>query len=108
MRSMRVFISGRVTGLPRQEAERNFQRAEDLLYLNTFDPVNPLKFVPEDASNKQAMKILLPILCDCDAILLLNDHKFSEGSHIEKKTAQYCGLRFFYEEDLTQKSDGYR
>jgi hypothetical protein len=105
---MKVFISGRVTGLPRQEAERNFQRAEDLIYLNMFEPANPLKIVPADASNKHAMKILLPILCDCDAILLLKDHKFSEGSYIEKKTAQYCGLLFFHEEDLTQKRDGYR
>lgn len=100
MRSLKVFISGRVTGLPREEAARNFQRGVKMLLQNTYDYINPLDVVPEGATNREAMKILLPMLTECDGILLLNDNKFSEGSHVEKKLAQYCGLQLFYEDDL--------
>jgi hypothetical protein len=101
MRSMKVFISGRVTGLPREEAIRNFERAKKLLLQNTYDYVNPLDLVSENATNCEAMTILLPILTrDCDGILLMNDHKFSEGSHLEEMTALYCKKKIFYEDDL--------
>jgi hypothetical protein len=100
MRSEKVFISGRVTGLPREEAKRNFERGKKMLLQNTFDFINPLDLVREGATNREAMKILLPILTDCYAILLLNDTKFSEGSQVEECVARYCGLQIFYEDDL--------
>jgi hypothetical protein len=100
MRSMKVFISGRVTGLKRDEAKRNFERGKTMLLQNTFDFVNPLELVPEGADNRTAMKILLPLLTQCDAILLLSDTKFSEGSQVEEAVAKYCGLQIFYEDDL--------
>lgn len=100
MRSSKVFISGRVTGLPKEEAIRNFNRGKGMLLQNNYDFINPLDLVPEGASNKEAMRILLPLLIDADGILLLNDNKFSEGSHIEKAIAKYCKLQVFYEDDL--------
>jgi hypothetical protein len=99
---MKLFISGRVTGLKRSEAVKNFERGKRLCMQNTFDFVNPMDIVPEGSANKDAMKILLPLLVDCDGILLLNDNKFSEGSKVEEMTARYCGLQMFYEDDLTQ------
>jgi hypothetical protein len=100
MRSTKLFISGRVTGLPRPEAVKNFERGKRLCRENTYDSVNPLEVVPEGATNKEAMKILLPMLMDCDGILLLNDTKFSEGSQVEEEVARFCGLQMFYEDDL--------
>lgn len=101
MSSMKVFISGRVTGLPREEAKRNFERGKKMLLQNNFEYVNPLYMVSESANNSEAMAILLPVLIkDCDAILLMNDTKFSEGSQIEEKVARYCGKQIIYEEDL--------
>jgi hypothetical protein len=99
---MKVFISGRVAGLPREEAVRNFKRGEKMLISNTFDFINPLEVVPGEATPAEAMTILLPLLTnkDCDGILLLNDNKFSEGSQIEEMLARYCGKQIFYEDDL--------
>lgn len=97
---MKIFISGRVAGLPRAEAVRNFERGVKMLMQNTYDFVNPLNIVPEGATDREAMKVLLPLLCDCDGILLLNDSKFSGGSHTEETVAKYCGLQIFYEDDL--------
>lgn len=68
---------------------------------NTFDYVCPVDLVPEGASDSLAMKLLLPLLCDCDGILLLNDSKFSGGSHVEEKLAKYLKKQIFYEDDLT-------
>jgi hypothetical protein len=100
MRSTKVFISGGISGLRPEEAKRNFERGKRMLLQNTYDYINPLEMVPEGATDKEAMKILLPLLMDCDAILLLSDSKFSKGSHVEETVAQYCGLQIFYEDDL--------
>lgn len=100
MRSYKTYIAGRVTGLPREEAKRNFARGERLLLVNTFDVVNPLALVPEEATPKEAMAICLPALLKCEAILLLDDYKFSEGAQLEEATARYCNMQIFYEDDL--------
>ena len=97
---MKVFISGRVTGLPREEARRNFERGERLLSDNSYDYVSPLDLVPIVSTPKEAMQILLPKLMECDAILLLSDNKFSEGSQVEECVAKYCKLLILYEDDL--------
>jgi len=102
MRSTKVFISGRVTGLPRAEAVRNFERGKNLLMQNTYDFVNPLDLVPEGTDNALALKMCLDALFSCDGILLLNDHDFSEGSQIEELVARYWKKEFYYEDDLTQ------
>ena len=102
MRSLKFFISGRVTGLPREEAIRHFERGEKLLLANTYNFINPLNIVPEGATSAKAMSICLPLICskDCDGILLLNNSIFSEGSLLEKATAQYCHKLIFEEDDL--------
>jgi hypothetical protein len=101
MRSSKVFISGRVTGLSREEAMRNFERGKKMLLQNTYDFISPLDIVPEGADNEESMGILLPILVkDCDAILLLSDHKFSPGSRVEETVARYCHKLILYEDDL--------
>jgi hypothetical protein len=101
MRSVKVYIAGRVTGLPRQEAARNFERGTRLLLNNTYNYLNPLDIVPETCDNKEAMRLLIPELLKCDAILLLNDAKFSPGAHLEEQIARYCGLDLYYEDDLS-------
>jgi hypothetical protein len=99
---MKIFISGRVTGLLRSEAVRNFERGKKLILQNGWDYINPLDLVPENANEPDSMTILLPLLADksCDGILLLNDSKFSPGSHVEETVARYCKKQFFYEDDL--------
>lgn len=100
MRSMKVYIAGCVTGLPREEAIKNFERGKMILLKNTHDFVNPIDLVPENSSPGEAMKLCLPAVIDCDAILMLTDYKFSEGAQVEKQLARYCGKKILYEEDL--------
>jgi hypothetical protein len=102
MSSYKVFISGRVTGLHRPEAERNFERGKKAILQNGWSYINPLEIIPADTPYKDAMKVCCDKITDDDtnAILLLNDHKFSPGSHIEEELARICGLQIFYEDDL--------
>ena len=97
---MKIFISGRIAGLPREEAVRTFERGKKMLIENTFDFVCPTDLLKEGASDSEAMALLLPLLCKSDGILLLNDSKFSGGSHIEEKLAKYLKKQIFYEDDL--------
>lgn len=98
---MRTYIAGRVTGLPYENVKKKFKAAEDLLRANKFHPVNPLLYVNQLAKPADAMKILVPILMSCDAILLLNDWEWSEGAQIEAQLARYAGKQIIDEDDLT-------
>jgi hypothetical protein len=98
--SMKIFISGKVSGQPREETLRNFERGKRLLMNNAYNFISPLDIVPEGTSDAEAMNICINALHKCDGILLLSDSKFSNGSHLEELYAQYCKKDIFYEDDL--------
>jgi hypothetical protein len=95
-----VYISGRVTGLPREGVEAKFNTAGALLHANGQNPINPLKAVPGGRTQREAMQKLLPLLLDCDAILMLEDWEHSAGAKIEFQLAQYVGMKIYFEEDF--------
>lgn len=97
---MKVYIAGRVTGEPRDMVIIKFAAAEKLLRASNYNPVNPLKHVNCLAKPKEAMKVCIPLMLECDAILLLNDWAFSEGAQIEAQLARYVGLNIINEDDL--------
>ena len=97
---MKVYIAGRVTSLSREQAEINFARGANLMRLQNHHPVNPLDFVEQGTDPKEAMRLLLPFMLDCDAILMLMDWEFSEGAKIEYQLAVYAGLKILMEEDF--------
>lgn len=97
---MKFYIAGRVSGLPRADALKNFERGEKELAANGMDSVNPLKLVDEFMTTREAMKVLLPVLLDCDGIMLLYDWEWSEGAKIEHTLARYSGLRIIEEDEL--------
>lgn len=100
---MKIFISGRVTGLPYDQVKKKFAGAEALIRASNYNPVNPLHHVNQFAKPAEAMKLLVPLLLECDAILLLNDWEFSEGAQIEAQIARYAGLSIINEDDLETK-----
>ena len=97
---MKIYIAGRVTGLPYDNVKAKFKAAEEAMLARDWTPVNPLNHVNSRASPEEAMRILLPLLLDCKAILLLNDSKYSEGAQIEAMLARYCHKIILNEEDF--------
>lgn len=81
---MKVFISGKVSGLPYEEAWMNFQMAEERLIEDGYDVVNPLRngLDPEDPWEAH-MKKDIEMLMGCDAIYMMGNWIESRGAKIE-------------------------
>jgi len=96
----KVFISGKVTGLPANLARLYFDQAEKCLTNLGYECVNPMKIVPQNATPAEAMTILLPILTEqCSAIYFLANHIYSEGSKAEEVVARYFHKKILFEEE---------
>ena len=89
---MKVYIAGKVSRLPYDEALEKFQKAEDKLTALGLEVVNPMKTVSHKLSWKECMDVLLPIVRECDAIYLLPDWKNSLGALQEYTEAEKYGL----------------
>lgn len=95
----KIYISGRIDGLPIDEVTAKFAKAEACLKAQGYDVVNPLKNgIPFDISWEYhaAMDILL--LISCESIYLLADWNFSKGATLEKNIAELTGKTIVYEE----------
>ncbi|MBR5007851.1 MAG: DUF4406 domain-containing protein [Methanocorpusculum sp.] len=94
----RVYLSGPITGLPREEYTRNFERAEQHYRGAGFEVVNPVKlgelllnFKP-DATYEDFMLRDLEALGTCSHIALIAGWEDSPGAQREKAEAERLGL----------------
>jgi hypothetical protein len=88
---MKIYISGKITGLEIDEAKDLFQEAEDFLNENyECEVVNPIKEVPFDESKEWEDYLCedIKLLCDCDSILMLDNWADSKGAIFEFCIAQ--------------------
>ena len=94
----KIYISGKITGLPYEEAFKMFDNAESKLQTQLYEVVNPMKIIHEhDLSWESYMKEDLKAMLDCDAIYLLKNYKDSKGAMIEYKLALDLKLRIVHE-----------
>ncbi len=101
---MKVYISGKISGLPLNEVKEKFEKAEEWLEEICCTPVNPLKkagFNP-DASWENHMIEDIRLLFDCDAIYMLDDWLNSRGAIIEKSIAEISGKQVYFQSSLDQ------
>ena len=87
-RKPKVYISGKVTGLPEKEYKNNFNSAELWLTGLGYDVVNPVSYdeIP-NGTWEQYMRRDIKLLCSCDYIYLLDGWQDSEGAILEKLIA---------------------
>ena len=106
---MKVFISGKITGLPFEETVAKFAAAEQKLREIGAQPINPLKLgIPKTASTDEALPHCFKAMAHCQAIFFLKDSiNQSRGCEAEMKEAQRLRLDVFWEvmEDYSTIAD---
>ncbi len=89
---MKVYISGRITGLPYDEVEMNFNLAENRLKEEGFEVANPLNNgLSANHTWCEHMKADIKLLMECDTIYLLKGYQDSKGAMIEYDLARILG-----------------
>jgi hypothetical protein len=96
-----IYIAGKITGLDYQEAFDKFERAENDLIAQGYEPINPMKKVLEQEGKTWAEYMCedMPHLFSCEAIYLLPDWYDSKGARIEFAVARELGLTILFSTD---------
>ena len=91
---MKVYICGKISGLPIEKARNRFQQAENFLLAMGHEPINPMKLPHEhDKSWKSYMKECISYLFDCEAIYPIEKEiEDSLGAKIEMSLASHLGI----------------
>ena len=101
---MKVYISGKITNNANYKAD--FEAAELALKIAGFQPVNPAEeHLPNGATWADYMRHDIKLLCDCDAIYMLNGWRESAGAKIEHKLARDLGIEIIYERKTVNKAE---
>ncbi len=103
---IKVYISGQISGLIRDDAAKNFECAEKYLISLGFEVINPMKLNPynPDWSWQQYMVEDIRELFECDAIFLLDNAMNSRGARIELRIASEMNLIIFSKKVSGNKS----
>jgi len=88
----KMYIAGKVTGLPLEDVQKNFQQGEQVAKSMGYYPVVPINSIPDDTPWDKAMRMALKIMLDCDAVLALNNYSDSLGATLEIMIAQRINM----------------
>ncbi|MEG1572804.1 MAG: DUF4406 domain-containing protein [Bacteroidales bacterium] len=91
----RVYIAGKITGLPYQAVFCKFEAASNRLQKAGYKPVSPIDICEEGWSWARCMRVCVEELTtNCDGIYLLPDWHDSPGAKIEVEMAKRNNLEF--------------
>lgn len=107
---MKIYISGKITGLPLEEAQALFQEAEDHLNdsLKEHNPevINPMKIEHNHGQSwEEYMREDIYALLRCKAIYMLNNWGESRGARLEYAIAKEIGLVISFQEIKVHAAD---
>lgn len=86
----KVFISGRVSGLPYDYAKAKFDKAERYFLAAGYQVFNPTEVCKLEWSWVRCMIVCLWYLFQCDTVAFLDNWKESRGARIEHFVAKVC------------------
>lgn len=90
---MKIYISGKITGLPLDEAKFSFMLAGLMLKSYGHEPVNPFNNgIDEDAPWEHHMEADIKDMLQCEGIYQMENWRQSRGAKIEYKEARKAGL----------------
>jgi hypothetical protein len=94
---MKVYISGKITGIEDQAPALFAKAASDVAAMG-HEPVNPMTINHDhDQTWQSYMKADVKALCDCDAIYMLSNYKDSKGALIELQIANHLELNVLHQ-----------
>jgi len=103
---MRVYISGKITGLKEKEYIAKFVEAEHMLREHGHEPVNPIIIGMYNVPYDKCLEMDKILLSTCEAIYMLSDWKNSKGAKQEKRYAESLGLKIMFENNEDEMEDG--
>ena len=103
---MKVYISGKISGIPHTDVIEKFRQAEQQIIGYGHQPINPLNNgIDVSESWNKHMAADIAMLLECDAIYLLADWSDSVGARIEAHIAAEIGIDIMHQPDYgTYKS----
>lgn len=82
---MKIYISGKITGLPMDEVRKKFEQAEEDLKAAGHIPVSPVRLCDNPGLDyEDFMHIDYAMIDVCDAVALLPDWTYSSGAKREQ------------------------
>ena len=98
---MKVYISGKITGLNYDDVVAKFEESERVLIAMGHTPINPVKLVPfnESWAWEDYMKADIKILMDCDGIYMQSDFLKSTGAEIERRLSRELNFKVFHQDE---------
>lgn len=93
-RAPRIYVSGRMTGLPELNFPAFNAEAARLRALG-YEVVNPAELNPSEPCWKACMRKDIAALMDCDWIAMLPNWQMSRGATEEHRLAELVGIQVF-------------
>ena len=104
---MKIYVSGKITGLDRAEAVARFEAARERLSAQGHSVFVPT-VLPDcaDVPHKDYLHICHAMIDVCDAVYVLGNWRTSAGSHEEIQYAADWRKEIIYEDEATRQ-DGF-
>ena len=99
---MKIYISGKISGLDYNETKLVFERAEKTLRIKGFEVANPFnfnKFKPSKSWNEYMVNSCRHLF-ECDAIFMLKNWGQSKGARVEYAISKELGLKIIFESEF--------
>ncbi|SDX10708.1 DUF4406 domain-containing protein [Flavobacterium degerlachei] len=100
----KIYIAGKVTGLPPEEVAAKFATTCARVAMEGLEPISPIEVVNNpEAEWNSAMKQCLNALMKCDAVLAMPCYEQSRGAKVELWLSFNLSIPVFFElEELKQ------